>query len=70
MDFGIQIALFAVQSFLKEDRQTMISWKLLLGGKTLSDQAYAIVTRLVDQACDCLDNTDPAKQQDDNFSET
>jgi hypothetical protein len=48
----------------------MISWKLLLGGKTLSDQAYAIVTRLVDQACDCLDGQDSVKQQDDNFSET
>lgn len=32
----------------------MISWNILLSGKKLSEQAYAVLSRIVDQARDSI----------------
>ncbi|MEW6710979.1 MAG: hypothetical protein AB1403_14225 [Candidatus Riflebacteria bacterium] len=43
----------------------MISWNLLLSGKTLSDQAYAVLNKLVGQTCSGLNNSADATTGND-----
>lgn len=42
----------------------MISWNLLLSGKTLSEQAYAVLNNIVDQARNSLNVADATDNED------
>lgn len=61
----MKFAKCCVAKFLtKRIRFTMISWNLLLSGKTLSAQAYAVLTNIVDQACSSLNVADATNNED------